>query len=406
MKEEPTNEAPKEPRGLPLSGLLVLDFSTLLPGPLATLMLAEAGAEVVKVERPGTGEDMRAADPMYQGESLAYAVLNRGKKCIALDLKSKKAIAELTPLIERADILVEQFRPGVMERLGLGYQAVAKLNQNIIYCSITGYGQTGPNRLKAGHDLNYIGDSGLLSLSSGPSDRPTIPPALIADVGGGSYPAMVNILLALRHRDQTGEGTHIDIAMSDNLFAFSFQAFAQGAGIGEDLPNGSGAFTGGSPRYNLYPASDGRLVAVAALEQKFWNVFCAKIDLPTELRDDQNDPDATRQAVAEILAGRSSDDWHRIFEKADCCCTVVRNMNEVQNDQHFAERGIFNWTIEGAHGGSVTALPVPIAPQFRLPPGQSKPVPGVGADNQAFGVSGQSPLSSEPGKPDKQGDET
>ena len=180
----------------PLSGLLVLDFTTLLPGPLATLMLAEAGAEVIKIERPG-GEDMRHYEPRFDGESAMFAVLNRGKKSLVSDLKNAAQRAELVLLLQRADILVEQFRPGVMARLGLGYEAVKALNPKLIYCSITGYGQSGPRADEAGHDLNYIGYTGLLALNPGPVDKPVVPPALIADIGGGTFPAVINILLAL-----------------------------------------------------------------------------------------------------------------------------------------------------------------------------------------------------------------
>jgi len=371
---------------LPLADIFVLDFSTLLPGPLATLMLSEAGAEVVKIERPETGEDMRHTEPRFEGESLGYAVINRGKKCIALDLKSSDAIAQLTPLIKRADILVEQFRPGVMERLGLDYAAVRAINPSIIYCSITGYGQTGPKRLAAGHDLNYIGDGGLLSISSGPAEQPTIPPALIADIGGGTYPAVINILLALRQRDNTGDGSHLDIAMSDNVFAFSYRSFAQGAALGEELKNGGEMLTGGSPRYHLYPAKDGKLIAVGALEQKFWAKFCEAIDLGAEFRDDSIAPKASIEAVGNILKSRNGDEWQPVLEAADCCCTVVRNMNEVRDDPHFQARGIFNWSVEGAQGGRLPALPVPIAPQFRGAPDTAKSAPSIGADNASLGI--------------------
>ena len=159
----------------PLKDILVLDFSTLLPGPMATLMLSEAGAEVVKFERPGTGEDARHTDPKIDGESIGFAVLNQGKRSVALDLKAENAVGILRPLLEKADVLVEQFRPGVMARLGLGYEAVRAINPGIVYCSITGYGQTGPKAAAAGHDLNYVGDAGVLSLSRGPDAHPTMP---------------------------------------------------------------------------------------------------------------------------------------------------------------------------------------------------------------------------------------
>jgi len=169
----------------PLSGILVLDFTTLLPGPLATLMLAEAGAEVIKIERP-EGEDMRAGVPRFDGEAAAFALLNRGKKGITLDLKNESDRNRLRPLLEKADVLVEQFRPGVMNRLKLGFDDVRKINPRIVYCSISGYGQHGPRSGDAGHDINYQSLTGSLAVQPGPIEKPVIPPALIADIGGGT----------------------------------------------------------------------------------------------------------------------------------------------------------------------------------------------------------------------------
>jgi crotonobetainyl-CoA:carnitine CoA-transferase CaiB-like acyl-CoA transferase len=189
----------------PLDGCLVLDFSTLLPGPIATLLLVEAGAEVIKIERRDGGDDMRHYDPKWGDDSVNFALLNRGKKSVALNLKDPKDLEKLYPLIRRADVLVEQFRPGVMSRLGLGYLEVSALNPKLIYCSITGYGQDGPKRATAGHDLNYLGDTGLLALSMGGAKNPVVPPALIGDIAGGSYPAVINILLALEARRKTGK---------------------------------------------------------------------------------------------------------------------------------------------------------------------------------------------------------
>jgi alpha-methylacyl-CoA racemase len=243
---------------LPLQGLTVLDFSTLLPGPLATLMLAEAGAEVIKVERPG-GEDMRHFPPAFGATSAPFAVLNGGKKSIAVDLKSEEGRQSLEPLLKRADILIEQFRPGVMERLGLGYEAVRRLNSRVVYCSITGYGQQGPRAQEAGHDLNYQAVTGLLSLS------PTMPAALVADIAGGAMPAVMNILLALRQRDLTGEGSFLDIAMADAMFTFAWFGLAQGHATGRFPGAGENMLAGGSPRYGLYETADGRYLAVGAL---------------------------------------------------------------------------------------------------------------------------------------------
>ena len=348
----------------PLSGLLVLDFTTLLPGPLATLMLAEAGAEVIKIERPG-GDELRNFAPRLDRDSAAFALLNRGKRSLVLDITRRDARARLAPLVARADILVEQFRPGVMERLGLGYAAMRQSNPRIVYCSISGYGQDGPRAGEAGHDLNYIGNTGLLALNPGPPDRPTVPPALVADIGGGSFPAVMNILLALRQRDQTGEGCHLDIAMADALFTFAWHALAAGQVTGRYPAPGEAPLAGGSPRYQLYPTRDGALLCCAALEQKFWRAFCAAIGLAPALVDDTADPAATRAAVARLIAARTATEWRPILAAADCCATLVASLDEAMRDPHFAARGLFAQRVIGSDGTAIIALPLPIAPCFR-----------------------------------------
>ncbi len=369
----------------PLDDILVLDFSTLLPGPMATLMLAEAGAEVIKLERPDTGEDMRLTEPKLDGRSLGYAVLNRGKKSIALDLKAAGAVASLRALIEKADIVVEQFRPGVMDRLGLGYDAMKALNPDIIYCSITGYGQTGPKSKAAGHDMNYVGDAGILSLSSGPVDQPANPFALVADIGGGTYPAVMNILLALRQRDKTGQGAHLDIAMAEGAFAFAYWAHAKGVIAKEPIENGADRLSGGSARYRMYPAADGRQVIVGAIEQKFWIAFCNVINLPESLRDDTANQPATMAEVARLLAAKPASHWEPLLTAADCCCSISKTPLEAAQDPHFAERGVFDWNIE-ISGQQVPALPLPIAPIFRADPTKPVAAPDLGAQNAAFSL--------------------
>jgi alpha-methylacyl-CoA racemase len=355
----------------PLAGLLVLDFSTLLPGPLATLMLAEAGAEVIKIEQLG-GENARRFPPLVDGESAAFAMLNRGKKAIALNLKSEADRAQLKPLLERADILVEQFRPGVMARLGLGYDDVRKLNARLIYCSISGYGQTGPREQEAGHDINYIGNTGLLDLQPGPADRPVVPPMLTADIAGGSFPAVINILLALRARDQSGQGCRIDIAMTDAMFTFTWAALALGAATGRFPKPGEMWLVGGSPRYQIYPAKDGKLVACGALEPKFWDAFTKAIALPEQFTNDMRDPKGTRDEVARLIAAKTSDEWRPIFAAADCCTTILVPLEEAMRDPHFLERGLFAHQVATASGKTLPALPLPIAPEFRDKPGAKK----------------------------------
>jgi len=348
----------------PLDGIVVVDFSTLLPGPLATLILAEAGAEVVKVERPG-GDEMRAWEPRWGSQSVDFALLNRGKKSVVVDLKDAQQREQLKPLMARADVLVEQFRPGVMARLGLDHASVSAINPRLIYCSITGYGQTGPRSNVAAHDVNYMADSGLLSLSTGPLSHPVLPPALIADIAGGSYPAVMNILLALRERERTGCGRHLDVSMSDNLFTLSYWALGRGFATGEWPGNGTDLVTGGSPRYQLYPTRDGRMLAVGAIEQRFWDTFCDIVDLDPELRNDSGDPAAAIARLRDIIAGESAATWSNRIAGRDCCCSIVATIEEASHDDHFIARGLFQYTLHDDEGRSMPAMHVPIDPGFR-----------------------------------------
>jgi crotonobetainyl-CoA:carnitine CoA-transferase CaiB-like acyl-CoA transferase len=294
---------------------------------------------------------------------------------LALDLKQDADREKLKPLLERADIIVEQFRPGVMARLGLGFDDVRKTNPRIVYCSISGYGQTGPRSGEAGHDINYIGNTGLLALQPGSADHPNVPPALIADIAGGTFPAVINILLALRARDQSGQGVHLDIAMTDAMFTFAWYALALGQASGRFPGAGELRLTGASPRYQLYPTKDGKLVACGALEQKFWEAFVQAIALPAEFVDDSRDTQRTRSAVAEIIRSRTAEEWRPVFANADCCVTIVTPLEQAIRDPHFQERGLFAHLLESRSGKAMPALPVPVAPQFRSQPGKNKAPP-------------------------------
>lgn len=364
----------------PLSGITVLDFSTLLPGPLASLMLAECGATVIKIERPG-GEDMRGFPPAFGETSAPFASLNGGKKSIAIDLKQPDALALLKPLIAEADIVLEQFRPGVMARLGLGFEALRAINPRVILCSITGYGQTGPRAQEAGHDINYQARSGLLSLATKPDAPAPLPPPLVADIAGGAMPAMLNILLALRQRDLTGEGCHLDIAMADGALTFAWYGLAEGAATGTYPQGGQGLLTGGSPRYRLYATSDGRFLAVGALEQKFWDVFCQVVGLDPVLRDDCRNPEATGKAVADLIAAKSAQHWREALEPRDCCCTVVAGLAEATADPQFAWRQNFAQQSQERGGMRLPSTVLPIAPMFRAASETCRQVPTVGQHN-------------------------
>lgn len=316
----------------PLKGLRVLDFSNYLPGPLTTLMLAEAGAEILKIEPP-------SGDPMRQlkvgtddGDSL-FNMLNRGKRSLCVDLKSKSGKAFIQNQITHTDILVEQYRPGVMERLGFDYSTVKKVRDDIIYCSISGYGQSGSKARKAGHDLNYQTEAGLVSLVTKDELQPVLPSALFADIAGGSYPALLNILLAVLHRDRTGEGACLDIAMAENLSAFLFWTFP---GLKNDvLPKaGDELFTGGSPRYQFYQAADNQWLALAPLEEPFWQRFCDLIELEDEFRGAAVESRVCIARVSYLIAKQTASHWMELFAGEDVCCSLVefpsaeqRNLN-------------------------------------------------------------------------------
>lgn len=363
----------------PLAGVKVLDFSTLLPGPLCSLLLTEAGAEVIKFERPDRGDDMRSYEPKVDDDSANFVLLNRGKQSVAIDLKSPQALERLLPLIRDADVLIEQFRPGVMKRLGLGYAALAEINPRLIYCSITGFGQKGPRALEAAHDLNYVAASGALSLTAGSDGAPVLPQVLIADIAGGTYPAMINILLALRQRDQTGQGVHLDVAMADNLFTFQYWGLGNGA-LGAWPDTASELVTGGTPRYQIYRTSDNAFLAAAPLEDKFWSNFVALLGLDFDALA-RLSPTQAIDAVAACIAQHPVAYWEQRFAGQDVCTNRVVSLEEARHAPHFQARGLFERTVTTSLGAAMPALPVPIDAAFRATQ-RSSSAPALGANNQ------------------------
>ena len=366
-----------------LEGIKVIDFSTLLPGPLASLFLAETGAEVIKIEKPDVGDEIRLSNPQWGEQSVSFSLLNRGKKSLSLDLKDPKNLKILMPILKEADIIIEQFRPGVMKRLGLDYDSIKKINKDIIYISITGYGQYGPKSMVAGHDLNYIGNAGLLSISMGRENDTVVPPALVADIAGGSYPAVINILLALRKRDLNKEGSYIDLSMTENLFPFMFWGLGSGFAHNKWPGNSDGVLSGGSARYNIYKTSDGSYVAAAPLEDRFWKKFCKAIKLPKKFIKMENDQGKVIQEIRKIIGQKNKNYWLEVFNKADCCCSIVKSIEEAVNDHHFKVREIFSNKISNDLGEEIPALPIPIDKQFRKEK-VSDTAPKLGNANDQF----------------------
>jgi crotonobetainyl-CoA:carnitine CoA-transferase CaiB-like acyl-CoA transferase len=366
----------------PLDGIRILDFSTLLPGPLATLILAEAGADVIKVERLEGGDEMRSYFPKFGTDSVNFAMLNRGKRSLAIDLKAPDAIRRMTPLLREVDVIVEQFRPGTLDRLGLGYEQVAKINPRVIYASITGWGREGPLAQVAAHDINFAARVGILPLTAGADGAPVLPALLAGDIAGGTYPAIINILLALRQRDLSGEGARIDIAIADNLFTMLYWALGNGLAADEWPRPGGGLITGGSPRYALYRTSDGRYIAAAPLEEKFWANFCDILGLGPHERDDAADPVGVRERIAAAIALKTAEAWQARFEGRDVCCSIVATLQEAVGDPQFTARGLFAHTVTSGES-AIPALPVPLAAAFRCAP-RAESYPLLGGDNAAL----------------------
>jgi alpha-methylacyl-CoA racemase len=357
----------------PLAGTRILDFSTLLPGPLATLMLADAGADVIKIERPGLGDEVRSYSPKIGDASAIYALLNRGKRAYAADLSDGSDQQRVLRLASRAHVVVEQFRPGVADRLGIGYEQVRAVNPGVVYCSVTGYGQSGEFRSRAGHDLNYLAQSGLLGVVTDASGSPYLPVTNLADIAGGSYPAVLNILLGLRRSDATGHGCHLDISMTHNMQVLAFADLAaQRAGGGWPRPSAE-LLTGGSPRYHIYRTLDGRHLAVAALEQKFWQRFVELIGLAPEHRQDAGNEQRVIAEVGSCIARQSAGHWRSVFASQDACATVVDTFDEA------AAAGLTDTDTTrriSGEGYDVAALRSPISAQL-LQRDSGAPIPAL-----------------------------
>jgi len=360
-----------------LSAVTVLDLSRLLPGPYATQVLADAGADVIKVERPGAGDPARA---MAAGDGPdVFSAANLGKRSVALDLKTDAGREALLRLAADADVVVESFRPGVADRLGVGYDAVSERNPDVVYCSLSGFGATGPHRDRAGHDLNYVAMAGLLDMTRADRDgRPAIPGYPIADMAGGLYGAFA-VVAALLDRELGGSGgDHLDVALTDAVVAMS-GAVAPLAFDGADPAGRETALTGEHPCYDVYEAADGRYVTLAALEPEFWKRFCEAVDRP-ELIDRQYaaDPaerEAVREAVAAVFAERSRDEWEALLGDEDAMVAPVRSVAEALDSDQARERGL-------VVGGDTPRVGLPVRPSEGLP-GSDESVPELGADTDA-----------------------
>jgi crotonobetainyl-CoA:carnitine CoA-transferase CaiB-like acyl-CoA transferase len=329
----------------PLDGVRILDLSRLLPGGYASQMMADFGADVIKVEEPGTGDYSRSMPPAGPGGlGLVFLAVNRNKRSITLNLKSELGRDIFRTLVRQADVVLESYRPGVLERLGLGYESLKEINAGIIYCAISGYGQDGPYKLRAGHDLNYVGYAGLLSHNIGPNGEPVMPATQFGDLAGGSFMAVIGILTALLGRAQTGEGRMIDVSMTEGAMALLPLFTVTYLNTGIAPRPGRSTLDGGLPCYNIYETSDGKHVTLAALEPKFWHTFCTRIGHPELLAFHAPADEAAReeamQALRAIFKKKTRDEWVNELADLDACLGPVYSIDEALNDPQAQARGV------------------------------------------------------------------
>jgi crotonobetainyl-CoA:carnitine CoA-transferase CaiB-like acyl-CoA transferase len=345
-----------------LDGVKVIDLSTLLPGPFCTQMLGDLGADIIKIEAPPGGDPVRFLPPRGKAESGQFLAVNRNKRSIKLDLRQEEGKEVFLKLVADADVVVVQYRPGVMERLGLGYEILRQHNPRIIMCSITGYGQDGPLRDKAGHDINFLSTTGILDLIGNYQDNPAIPAIRVAGVGGGALWAAFSIMAALFAREKTGLGQHIDVSMTDTVFTF-MTMIAGSYFMDYILPRrGKESHNGGRAWYSVYKTKDDRYIALGMFEAKFWEKFCNAIgrpdyipnkDAPWEVQEKM------KQELSELFATRTVDEWMEILDPLDICVSKVKNIEEAIADAHLNKRGMI---IELDHPaeGKIRSLGFPV----------------------------------------------
>lgn len=358
----------------PLAGLKVLDLSRLLPGPFATMVLAQLGAQVDKIEDPSGGDYLRLMPPQVGGMNAVFHALNRGKRSVVLDLKRPEARAALLRLAVGYDVLVESFRPGVLDRLGLGYDQLREKNPRLVYCAITGYGQTGPLAQRAGHDLDYLARAGVLGLTGPEGGPPQVPGVQVADVGGGALFAVAGILAALTARAVSGEGRFVDVSMCEGALTFGLLGLMSRYG-GMGKLAGADVLGGGIAAYNTYRTKDGKAVALAALEPKFWGAFCSGVGLPFDLQALAPGPHqpACKRKVAELIGARTRDEWASFAAGHDCCLEPVLEPDELPGDAQHAARKVFT-TATLADGATLPMARTPLA----APMANAQPAPRHG----------------------------
>ncbi len=333
----------------PLEKVKVLDLSRLLPGPFCTLILSDLGASIDKLEDTHVGDYIRVFPPLKNGLSGRFNAINRDKRSLCLDLKHPDGRAAFLRLLPHYDVVVESFRPGVLDRLGLGYAVMAAVNPRLVLCSISGYGQTGPLRDKAGHDLNYVALAGVLGLSGPPDRPPPVGGVQLADLAGGALWGAVGILAALYAVRETGVGRQLDVSMCEGALAFTLPDLGNYDADGRVPRRGGELLNGGSAGYGVYATKDGRYVTVGALEPKFWAAFNTVLGRPIDLSELVAPPaeqDKLRAELAAIFAGKTRAEWEAAFAGADACVEPVLSPDELEHHPQHVARQVF-YEIDG-----------------------------------------------------------
>lgn len=346
-----------------LKGLKILDFTTLLPGPFATMMFADMGADVIRVESATRIDLIRTIEPIIEGKSAVHQQLNRSKRSLTLDLTKPEAVEIIKKLVMEYDIVLEQFRPGVMGKLGLDYAALKKVNPNLIYCSITGFGQTGPYRDRPGHDNNYLSIAGTLDYSRRKHERPVPMGIQVADLAGGSMHAVIGVLAAALNREKTGAGEYIDISMTDAAFSLNIMSGPGYLATGTDVKPEESMLNGGS-FYDYYETKDGRFYSVGSLEPQFRKMLCEKIGSPSlfkvAMSENDKDQQEFKRIVEEKFKEKSFEQWQAIFgESFHGCVEPVLTFGEAcENEQMVAREMVVDIPKSATESVSQIAFPI------------------------------------------------
>ena len=364
----------------PLDGIKVLDLTRLLPGEFCSMILGDFGAEVIKVEDTIQGDYARWINPLFtetmmdETISAYFAVLNRNKKSVKLNLKMEKGAEAFMRLVSDADVVLESFRPGVMDKLGIGYNALKEINPQIICCALSGYGQTGPYRLTAGHDINYLAIAGLLGMQGIRGGQPILSGVQIADIGGGVQMALAGILLAILAREKTGKGQFVDIAMMDGAMSWLAMHAGNYWGDGREPKRGEQNLNGGYACYNVYKTGDGRYLAVGALEEKFWMAFLKTLDKEELFTDHLAGLDRQAEMIGEIqkiIITKTLDEWISIFQGVDACVSPVNSLAQAFADPQIKDRKMMvPLTYRNKQGAEKTLLQLGIPIKLSETPGR------------------------------------